>query len=357
MPVFNVEKYLRQCLESAVKQTLREIEIIVVDDGSTDSSGTIADEFAACDQRVKVIHKENGGYGKAVNVGMDAAAGKYFAILESDDIIPENMMQDLYEIAESTGCDIVKGNFCKFVEENGRLVKEDFQITAPDMYDRIINVQDELEKILLDTKVYTWSGIYKREFLYRNKIRHNETPGASYQDNGFFFLTMSSAETVYFSSKYFYKLRRDNPNSSFYSKGKVYCMRDEYDYIWKFITEDNERYKKTVPYYCVLRFRNYIFTCRRIAPEYRLEYLHHFQESLVRFDSFMQQRLFPRKNWELMQKIKNSPQAALKFFAEKDREMYAHPSWYQRVAWCYEDNGFFYTAKHIFKRIIARLFK
>ena len=122
IPVCNVETYLRECLDSALAQTLRDIEIICVDDGSTDSSPAILDEYAAKDSRVKVIHKPNGGYGHTMNVGMDAATGEYFAILESDDIIKPNMYEVLYGLAKANDVDVIKSDHEVFVgDENDRI--------------------------------------------------------------------------------------------------------------------------------------------------------------------------------------------------------------------------------------------
>ena len=96
IPTYNVEQYLKECLDSVINQTLKDIEIICVDDGSTDNSGKILDEYAAKDSRIKVIHKENGGYGKAMNVGIDNATGEYIGIVEPDDYIEFDMYETLY---------------------------------------------------------------------------------------------------------------------------------------------------------------------------------------------------------------------------------------------------------------------
>ena len=111
IPVYNVEKYLRQCMDSVVNQTLREMEIIAVDDGSTDSSGAILDEYAAADPRVKVIHKANGGYGIGMNTGFDAATGEYIGIVESDDYADPEMFETLYNRAKLYDLDVVKSGF------------------------------------------------------------------------------------------------------------------------------------------------------------------------------------------------------------------------------------------------------
>lgn len=111
VPVYNVQKYLRQGLDSIVNQTLQDIEIICVDDGSTDESGKILDEYAAKDGRVKVIHKNNTGYGNSMNIGFTAASGEYIGIVESDDYADPKMFETLYQIASANNLDIVKSGF------------------------------------------------------------------------------------------------------------------------------------------------------------------------------------------------------------------------------------------------------
>ena len=110
MPTYNVEKYFRQCLDSIINQTLFDIEIIPVDDGSPDNCGAIMDEYAAKDSRIKPIHQKNGGYGKAVNAGINIATGEYIGILESDDFTKTTMLEDLYNIAEKNSAEVVKSD-------------------------------------------------------------------------------------------------------------------------------------------------------------------------------------------------------------------------------------------------------
>ena len=107
LPVYNVEKYIRQCLDSIVNQTLKDIQIICVDDGSTDSSPEIIEEYARKDSRVIAIHQENGGAGAARNNGLRHAAGKYLSFLDSDDFFELNMLEEAYNCAEQYGADFV----------------------------------------------------------------------------------------------------------------------------------------------------------------------------------------------------------------------------------------------------------
>ena len=111
MPTYKVEKYFRQCLESVINQTLTDIEIIPVDDGSPDNCGKIMDEYAAKDSRIKPIHQENGGYGKAVNAGIEAATGEYIGIVETDDWIEPDMYEKLYNQAVKLDADVCKCGF------------------------------------------------------------------------------------------------------------------------------------------------------------------------------------------------------------------------------------------------------
>lgn len=120
IPVFNVEKYLNRCVESIVKQTYKNLEIILVDDGSPDNSPKLCDEWARKDSRIKVIHKENGGVSSARNVGIQNALGDYIAFVDSDDWIDEAMCEKVVEHAIKTNADMV---FFKFrrVYENGKV--------------------------------------------------------------------------------------------------------------------------------------------------------------------------------------------------------------------------------------------
>ena len=107
VPVYNTEKYLHRCVDSIINQTYQNLEIILVDDGSTDSSGCICDEYAKKDERIKVIHKENAGQGVARNIALEYASGEYVGFVDSDDWIDPRMYQTLYTYAVKDQSDIV----------------------------------------------------------------------------------------------------------------------------------------------------------------------------------------------------------------------------------------------------------
>ena len=208
------------------------MEFICVNDGSTDGSMAIIKEYASLDKRFRIIDKPNSGYGHSMNKGIDAARGQYLGILEPDDFVPSSMFRALYRIASRNNLDFVKADFYRFtVNEDGSLRKRRFSLTdKQEYYNCLIDPSENIEtfKFIMNT----WSGIYSLDFLNKYHIRHNETPGASYQDNGFWFQTFCRAKRAWFVNKPYYMNRRDNPNSSMFNRQKVYCVTEEYRYIW-----------------------------------------------------------------------------------------------------------------------------
>jgi glycosyltransferase involved in cell wall biosynthesis len=195
VPVYNVSAYLRECMDSLVRQTLREIEIICVNDGSTDNSPEILREYAAADSRVILIDQENGGYGKAMNAGIDRATGEYLGIVEPDDYVRLTMFEDLYRTAEENRLDLVKADYDRFTTgENGetRTFRRTHLSPRETDYGRVFRPTEEKESFFF--VMNTWAGIYRLSFLKEHGIRHHETPGASFQDNGFWFQTFLYAE-------------------------------------------------------------------------------------------------------------------------------------------------------------------
>ena len=190
VPVYNVEKYLKQCLNSVIGQTLQDIEIICINDGSTDSSLSILEEFAKNDNRIKIINKENSGYGASMNMGLDLAIGEYIGIIESDDFADEKMFEDLYDLAVKNNADIVKSDFYyHFSNEN--ISRKAGKILSKN---KTFSIKDDTSALKILPTI--WSAVYKRSFLNENNIRFLETKGASYQDTSFAFKTLACAKNI-----------------------------------------------------------------------------------------------------------------------------------------------------------------
>lgn len=277
MPSLNSEAYLRECLDSVISQTLKDIEILFIDAGSTDNTLNILSEYLSKDSRIKLVNSERKSYGYQVNLGLKLARGTYWGILETDDFIKPNMYELLYNLAEKNKVDIVKADFCTFEYKDGKY-EYDYRpiIRLKDLYNTVINPLKDLRAF----RGYGINppGLYRLDLIRKNNIQLNETPGASYQDNGLWFQMFATAQRVYFYNKAFYMVRRDNPNSSIKSKNKVYCLCDEYDFIRTFLSKNPILEKKLAPICAYFRYGNYCFTLNRIADEYKRDFIKKFSQ-------------------------------------------------------------------------------
>lgn len=159
VPVYNAEKYLKRCLESIINQTYKNIEVILVDDGSVDKSPEICDEYKELDNRVKVIHKENGGASSARNIGLDAVNGEFVCFVDSDDWIEKNMIEVLLKKLKESNVDIVRCNTCELDNQ----VKESWTETRDKVIDNVLNG---------NISAYVYLLIVKYEIV--KNIRFNE---------------------------------------------------------------------------------------------------------------------------------------------------------------------------------------
>lgn len=226
MPIYNVEDYLAECLDSVLAQTLTDLEIICVNDGSTDSSPDILGEYAARDARIVRIDKENGGYGKAVNRGLDEARGEWIAIVEPDDIIDPHMYEDLTELGQpdknGTPADIVKGSYWLYFHFDG----EAPYVNRPNLMNCMPQgvcepkLDDSAE--IMKHHPSIWSAIYRSDFIREQGIRMIEPKGAGWADNPWFFETMLTAKRIVWTPAPYYYYRQTNPNAS--SKLKDFHM-------------------------------------------------------------------------------------------------------------------------------------
>lgn len=177
VPIYNVENYLDRCMQSLLNQTLKDIEIIMVDDGSPDNCPRLCDEYAKKDSRIKVVHKENAGLGYARNTGLDVATGEYVAFVDSDDYVSIDMYKTLYNYASDKNIDVIYCGFrkefninhyldiseCKTYEE---YIGESIKSIIPDF---VASPPYEKKEYVHDMSV--WHSIYRREIIISNRIR------------------------------------------------------------------------------------------------------------------------------------------------------------------------------------------
>jgi len=206
VPVYNVEKYLRRCLDSVLSQTFHDLEIIVVDDGSTDQSGVICDEYAKCDSRVRVIHKENGGLSSARNCGIEKATSPYIGFIDSDDYIKEDMYEVLYNTITGQDSDVAMCNLIHCYDGEAADTPVDEEV----LY---LNSEEAIKMVFeaKKTSVTAVNKLYKKEIF--EEIRY---PIGKLSEDAFVIveILMKAKKIVYTSAQEYYYVHRRNSITS-----------------------------------------------------------------------------------------------------------------------------------------------
>lgn len=202
VPVYNVEKYITECLQSITNQTYKNIEIILIDDGSTDNSGKICDEYARIDKRIKVVHKLNEGLSSARNVGLEEAKGNYIQFIDSDDYIETDTIEIMYKVACKYHADIV--SYSHYILNNGNKICD---YTGEI---RQVGKIEAIKEIMLDHKVrnYSWEKLWKRELFKEIQF----PVGKKFEDLLTTPLLFEKAKkiVIYDIPKYYYRQRADS---------------------------------------------------------------------------------------------------------------------------------------------------
>lgn len=244
MPSLNVAKYIKQCMESVINQTLKDIEIIAVDAGSTDGTLEILKEYECQDKRVQLINSDKRSYGYQVNLGISRAQGDYIGIVETDDYIDLNMYENLYSLALESKADYVKGSAVRFLGLSGdRIYSRKIEVFTEKEFEEhngLVTVNLSLTAKLILKDYYLWSGIYKKDFI--KSILLNETPGAAYQDIGFLIQTFCKAKKAIYTDKIFYYYRQDNPSASGYNPKAFRFLVEEYKYVDSLLQNQGEEW-------------------------------------------------------------------------------------------------------------------
>ena len=264
VPVYNVEKYLERCVQSLFNQTLKEIEIILVDDGSLDKSSQMCDEYAQQDERVKIIHKKNEGLGFARNSGLAVAKGEFVAFVDSDDFVELKMYEDLYVLGIKEQADVVLSNAIfnhdgrtsirmdveKSIVFRGRKAVDDF----------LLDYVAPLPEYNKDVKymMSVWRGLYSRELIERNSIRFLSERDVVSEDIPFNLDVFMNAQCVVYSDKAYYNYCY-NGNSLSHT-----CSFDKYDKMPEFCRAVKARLKsKYDEEYYILHFQRMVLMLLR----------------------------------------------------------------------------------------------
>lgn len=233
MPSLNVAAYIRECMDSVVGQTLKDMEILCIDAGSTDGTLDILREYQERDSRIRVLVSEKKSYGYQMNLGLREAKGEYIGIVETDDYVEPEMYEELYEKAAEWDADFVKSDFDVFTTmQNGQRLFLRYSLGRYNKaeYDKPVTYKDYLSGAKT-VDIFTWNGIYKKAFLEKNHILFQETPGAAYQDCGFRYQTAVWVRCGIFIKRSYYRYRRDNAESSMYNRKAVIFNLAEHKYL------------------------------------------------------------------------------------------------------------------------------
>ncbi len=204
VPVYNTERFVDQCVRSLLIQKLKEIEIILVDNGSTDSCPRILNNYAKENPNIRVIHiNKNESLGIAYNQGIKAAQGEYVGFVDSDDWVSPEMYDDLYRIALRENVDVVKSFFFMATDSGIRINKTAF---GKESLNKRITDKKQAAKFVYG-HMSIWSSIYRRSFLNNNNICFTTTPGASFQDMFFGWCVYTKLASLYVVSNAYYYYR------------------------------------------------------------------------------------------------------------------------------------------------------
>jgi glycosyltransferase involved in cell wall biosynthesis len=259
VPVYNVEDYLPKCLDSILKQSFVDFELILVDDGSTDTSGKICDQYAQIDNRIKVIHQKNGGLSNARNAAIDIAIGKHYFFIDSDDWVDQQMLFEMYEQAILNDADIViAGHFIvnlnSTIEGNIKVKKQ-----------RILNRIEATSLILCDDEIHSfaWDKLYKRELF--EQIRYPN--GRIFEDTATTYKLFNKANVlVQMNKAYYYYLRRESG----------ICLSPEFSKVIKRKVDNYlaflERYEFTISN---KEYAHIINICQEKVFEHGQQFLHY----------------------------------------------------------------------------------
>lgn len=304
VPCYNVEQFLPQCLDSLIGQTLNEMQIVCINDGSTDSTLEILQSYSARDSRIEIIDKPNSGYGASMNRGLDAARGEYIGIVESDDFADRKMFEKLYRFAKRHRCDLVKSDYNEYCAG----VAHPMEPFAGFKRKRVFSPEQKPEVIKVLPII--WTGLYRRQMLLDSGIRFNESPGASYQDTSFVQRVWFASDRVALLRGRYLNYRVDNAASSVKSQAKVFAVCDEFALSEEFLAKRPEKQRVFGPMLTAAKFATYKWNYNRISPEFRAEFAERWAAEMNEAEEagFLDAGLLNQIDRDLLHGLTASPQ-------------------------------------------------
>lgn len=327
MPCLNMEQYIEESINSVLRQTLSDIEILVIDAGSTDKTLKIVERYMKADKRIRLLISDKKSYGYQVNMGISAAVGNYIAIVDTDDRIMPDAYESLYSFTLETEADYVKGTANLFYTVSNCYTYRIHlsQFNKSNYTDGKIEVIPRKMPELLEKDCFLWYGIYKNDFL--KKIRLNESPGAAYQDASGLLQIFLKAEKAIYIDKTIYEYRQDNFNASEYNRKAFTFIYNEYNWGKQFVEKKSLRWKRVFYHklYCHMMTRfpvmvvsgyfwsNDLLAMKNIASSFQ----HAFQKGIIEKADFKPTdwdriQIFMKDPEELYEKMEDEYQESTK---------------------------------------------
>ena len=297
VPVYNVENYLSECLESILNQTFHDFEIICVNDGATDNSYDILKDYAQKYENIKVINQENKGLSGARNTGIEAANGDYLAFIDSDDLVKEDFLEKLYNKAIETDADITVGNV--YYLQNNELSNENY------ISKRISKIAKrklltKKDKIVLSEIPVVWNKLYKRYFFTEYGVRFYE--GLKFEDIPFSFIVFALSNKIAINEQacYYYRKNDSSIMSKAYTTQSMFDIIKIFDRLHSQVLElinNNILPEKYFNIFNTYKINVFYVWNKRVCGEYKKEFkektkneLKDLQVSILDFKTFLRHK-------------------------------------------------------------------
>lgn len=285
VPVYNVEKYLPQCMNSLVNQTLKDIEILCINDGSTDNSLEILKSYADKDNRVRIVTQQNAGQGAARNVGIREAKGKYLAFVDSDDWQDIHFCEKMYEIAERNDVELVIGRYVNFDDKSQKIVScpavEDILLFER-FQNKIFSFDDAQDLYFNQICGAPWNKLYRTDFMRKNKLYFRE--GIKYEDYPHFFKMFICVKRAVLCPErvYFYRLNRQGSDATDI-KRNGFVFFSHFNDIEQTLKKHN-RYDELKPSFLKMKIMGLLYWMHKSARKYRPEFYRLIQQEFRRMN-------------------------------------------------------------------------
>jgi len=290
VPVYNVQDYLAQCLDSILSQTFSDFELICVNDGSTDNSRAVLEEYRKRDARIKIVDKENGGLSSARNAGMEAAQGEFYSFIDSDDWADKTMLEKLYNKIQDTGSDIAICAVHQFDETNQKIDDSNPYYTLEffdNTFDNRAFSYKETKPFLMDVCVMAWNKLYRRSHI--EKCRAVFPDGLIFEDGPFFFSIFFKTQRVCIVRDFLYYYRINRRNSIIQKAGKKFLNIIDVTELMFSKIKDLEDFDDIRYIFFRKKAEDLIFRFEHLNPKYKKA----FADKLKKESSLVNEEIFP----------------------------------------------------------------